>query len=284
MAPDIQTLLSLAAPLGVFLIIGFLAQLVDGALGMAYGVISSTALLTFGVPPAQASAMIHAAECVTTAASGTSHLAHRNVDWPLFWRLAPAGIAGGALGAYVITGFDQAIVKAVVIAYLAVLGIVIVTKAFREPRDRDPNLRHVAPLGLMGGFLDASGGGGWGPIVASTLMGRGHTPRYVIGTVNTVEFFVTIAISAAFISSFLSGRFEIEGGPGRLGMALLGLLVGGVLAAPFAGHVTKIVPARILMGAVGALVILLSVWQGINIWPRLLDSAQATSLSSLLTS
>jgi uncharacterized membrane protein YfcA len=285
MALDFQTLLGLAAPLGLFLAVGFLAQLVDGALGMAYGVISSTALLSFGVPPAQASAMIHAAECVTTAASGTSHLAHRNVDWSLFWRLAPAGIGGGVLGAYVITGFDQTLVKSLVIAYLAVLGVVILSKALRRPADREPHLKHVAPLGMVGGFLDASGGGGWGPIVASTLMGRGHTPRYVIGTVNTVEFFVTAAISVAFIVSFLTGRFEIEGGPARLGMALLGLLIGGVLAAPLAGHVTKILPSRILMGAVGALVLALSIWQGVQLWPRLLDTARAAPhLSSLLTS
>jgi uncharacterized membrane protein YfcA len=155
----------------------------------------------------------------------------------------------------------------------------------RYREERAPHLRHVMPLGLVGGFLDASGGGGWGPIVASTLMGRGHTPRYVIGTVNTVEFFVTTAISVAFIVAFLTGRFHIEGGPASLGMALLGLLIGGVLAAPIAGHITKIVPSRVLMGAVGALVIALSVWQGVQVWPRLLDTARAApTLSSLLTS
>lgn len=284
MALDFQTLLALAAPLGIFLVIGFFAQLVDGALGMAYGVISSTALLAFGVAPAQASAMIHAAECVTTAASGTSHIAHRNVDWPLFWRLAPAGVIGGVLGAYVVTGFDQTLVKAIVVAYLAALGLVILTRAFRKQEDRPPQLKHAVPLGIIGGFLDASGGGGWGPVVASTLMGRGHTPRYVIGTVNTVEFFVATAVSVTFIWAIISGRLEIAGGVGQLGMALIGLLIGGVLAAPLAGRVTKIVPARYLMGAVGVLVVVLSVWQGIELWPRLLESGTDGRLTGLLAS
>ncbi|MBI1187057.1 MAG: TSUP family transporter [Alphaproteobacteria bacterium] len=270
-------------PLAIFLAIGFFAQLVDGALGMAYGVISSTSLLAFGVPPAQASAMIHAAECVTTAASGASHLSHKNVDWPLFWRLAPAGILGGVFGAYVITGFNQTLVKAIVIVYLGILGVFILGRAFRGLRESPPHLKHVVPIGLTGGFLDASGGGGWGPVVASTLMGRGHTPRYVIGTVNTAEFFVTMAISAAFIWSFVSGRFHIEGGPQQLGMALAGLLIGGVIAAPLAGRVTKIVPARFLMGAVGVLVIALSIWQGVEVWPRILADATAQQLASLLS-
>lgn len=281
---DPEQVFALVAPLTLFLGIGFLAQLIDGSLGMAYGVISSTALLTFGVPPAQASAMIHAAECVTTAASGTSHIAHRNVDWALFWRLAPAGIAGGVLGAYVITSFDQALVKAFVVAYLAVLGVVIFLRAFREMADREPQVKHAIPLGVVGGFLDASGGGGWGPIVATTLMGRGHTPRFVIGTVNTVEFFVTMAISIAFIWAIVSGRLEVAGGLGQLGMALLGLLVGGVLAAPLAGRVTKIVPARFLMGAVGALVIALSIWQGVELWPRLLQSPTTAFVTGWLAS
>ncbi|MGE0827962.1 MAG: sulfite exporter TauE/SafE family protein, partial [Hyphomonadaceae bacterium] len=200
-----------------------------------------------------------------------------------FWRLAPAGIAGGVLGAYVVTGFDQTLVKTLVIAYLGVLGVVIFLRAFRAMAERPPQLKHAIPLGVVGGFLDASGGGGWGPVVASTLMGRGHTPRFVIGTVNTVEFFVTTAVSVAFIWAFVSGRMQVEGGAAQLGMALAGLLVGGVLAAPLAGRVTKIVPARFLMGAVGALVIVLSIWQGIELWPRLLADPHAAALTSLVS-
>lgn len=257
----------------LFLAVGFLAQLIDGALGMAYGVISSTTLLAFGVPPAQASAMIHAAECATTAASGASHLAHRNIDWGLFLRLAPAGVIGGIAGAYVLTGIEPTLMKAIVIAYLAVLGVLILLRAIRGLKEAPPNVRYAAPLGLVGGFLDASGGGGWGPVVASSLMGRGHTPRYVIGTVNATEFLVTLAISATFIWAFVTGRFTIEGGAQGAGAALAGLVLGGLIAAPIAGYITKVVPARTLMAAVGGLVVALALWQGIQLWPKLLDNA-----------
>ncbi len=163
-----------ATTFGLFLLVGFFAQLVDGAVGMAYGVISSSVLLAFGVSPAQASATIHAAECFTTGASGVSHLIHRNVDWRLFFRLAPAGIVGGVLGAYVLTGFDPTFIKAVVIAYLGTLGLWMLWRAARGLKEEPPHLKHVVPLGVVGGFLDASGGGGWGPIVTSTLLGRGQ--------------------------------------------------------------------------------------------------------------
>ena len=196
----------------LFLAVGFLAQLVDGALGMAYGVISSSVLIAFGVPPAQVSAMVHAAECFTTGASAVSHTAHRNIDWKLFFRLAPAGIIGGIAGAYLITGFDPTILKAVVIAYLGILGIWMLTRALRAMRAEPAEIKHAVPLGLAGGFLDASGGGGWGPVVTSTLLGRGHAPRFVIGSVNTSEFFVTVAISATFVWTFITGRFVLEGG------------------------------------------------------------------------
>ena len=268
----------------LFLAVGFIAQLVDGAVGMAYGVISTSVLLAFGVPPAQASATIHAAECFTTGASGASHMLHKNVDWQLFFRLAPAGVVGGVIGAYLITGFDPTFIKAVVIAYLGALGVYMLTRALREPKDEPPHLKHVVPLGVVGGFLDASGGGGWGPIVTSTLLGRGHTPRYVIGSVNSAEFVVTVAISLTFLITLLTGRFELEGGVIAGGAALAGLIVGGLFAAPLAGYITKAAPARALLGAASVLVISLSIWQGIQLWPRLLEypvfrqMAEATAL------
>lgn len=255
----------------LFLAVGFLAQLIDGAVGMAYGVISTSVLLAFGVPPAQASATIHAAECFTTGASGASHMLHKNVDWKLFFRLAPAGVVGGVIGAYLLTGFDPTFIKAVVIAYLGVLGIYMLTRALREPKDEPPHLKHVIPLGVAGGFLDASGGGGWGPVVTSTLLGRGHAPRYVIGSVNSAEFVVTVAISLTFLFALLTGRFELEGGVISGGAAMAGLIIGGLFAAPLAGYVTKVAPARALLGAASVLVISLSIWQGIQLWPRLLE-------------
>ncbi len=262
---------TLAITFGLFLLVGFFAQLVDGAVGMAYGVISSSVLLAFGVPPAQASATLHAAECFTTGASGISHLAHRNVDWRLLLRLAPAGIVGGVAGAYLVTGFDATFIKAIVVAYLGVLGVFMLARALRGLRDEPPHLNHVIPLGVVGGFLDASGGGGWGPIVTSTLLGRGHAPRYVIGSVNTAEFFVTVAISAAFVWTFLTGRLVLEGGVASAAASLAGLVLGGLVAAPLAGYVTKVAPARLLLGAASVLVIALSIWQGVQLWPRLLE-------------
>jgi uncharacterized membrane protein YfcA len=256
---------------GLFLAVGFLAQLIDGAVGMAYGVISTSVLLAFGVPPAQASATIHAAECFTTGASGTSHMLHKNVDWKLFFRLAPAGVIGGVIGAYLLTGFDPTFIKAVVIAYLGVLGIYLLTRALREPKDEEPHLKHVIPVGIAGGFLDASGGGGWGPIVTSTLLGRGHPPRYVIGSVNSAEFVVTVAISLTFLFVLVTGRFQLEGGIESGGAALAGLILGGLFAAPLAGYVTKIAPARWLLAGAAVLVIALSIWQGVQLWPRLLE-------------
>lgn len=269
-APDLWPIL--IATFALFLFVGFFAQLVDGAVGMAYGVISSSVLLAFGVPPAQASATIHAAECFTTGASGVSHLAHRNVDWRLLLRLAPAGIVGGVIGAYLLTGFDPTFIKALVIFYLGILGIFLLSRALRPPRDAPPQIENVMPLGVAGGFLDASGGGGWGPIVTSTLLGRGHTPRYVIGSVNTAEFFVTVAISATFIWTMLTGRFVIDqGGWAAAAASFAGLVLGGLLAAPLAGYVTKIAPARLLLILAGALVTGLSIWQGVQLWPRLLE-------------
>ena len=267
--PDLWPVL--VTTFSLFLAVGFIAQLVDGAVGMAYGVISTSVLLAFGVPPAQASATIHAAECFTTSASGASHMLHKNVDWQLFMRLAPAGVVGGVIGAYLLTGFDPTFIKAVVIAYLGGLGVYMLTRALREPKDEPPHLKHVVPIGIVGGFLDASGGGGWGPIVTSTLLGRGHTPRYVIGSVNSAEFVVTLAISLTFLITLLTGRFELEGGVIAGGAALAGLIAGGLFAAPLAGYITKAAPARWLLGSASVLVISLSIWQGIQLWPRLLE-------------
>lgn len=262
---------ALIATFGLFLLVGFFAQLIDGAVGMAYGVISSSVLLAFGVPPAQVSATVHAAECFTTGASGISHIMHRNIDLRLLLRLAPAGIIGGVIGAYLLTGFEPTFIKALVVAYLGILGLFLLFNALRGLRDEPPHLNHVVPLGVVGGFLDASGGGGWGPIVTSTLLGRGHAPRYAIGSVNTAEFFVTVAISATFIWTMVTGRMSVEGGLASGFAALGGLVIGGLIAAPLAGYVTKFAPARLLLGAAAILVIGLSIWQGVQLWPKLLE-------------
>lgn len=252
----------------IFAAVGFLAQIVDGALGMAYGVVSSTMLLAFGVSPAAASASAHAAEMFTTAASATSHVSHRNVDWRLFWRLAPAGILGGVLGAYVLTSVDGALLRPYVTGYLTLMGLYILFRAFRARKQVvDPHAAIVAPLGVVGGFVDAAGGGGWGPVVTSSLIGSGAAPRYVIGTVNTVEFFLTTAVSVAFLTALLTGHWEEADGLLGHVWSVAGLIVGGLLAAPLAGFVVRKIPSQRLMLLVGLLVMALAgyqTWQLLN--------------------
>ena len=231
--------------------IGFLAQLIDGALGMAFGVISTTAMLSMGMPPAQASALVHTAEIFTTAASAGSHIWHRNVDWRLVLRLGVAGVVGAVLGAWILSNVDASTVRPYISAYLLLVGVFILFKAWRGVPARDAPAPWVGPIGFVAGFLDASGGGGWGPVATTTLVGSGHAPRMAVGSVNTTEFFVTIAAATTFF-------IELGASPWK---ELLALIVGGLLAAPLGGWAVTRIPARVLMVAVGCLVIALSCWQ-----------------------
>jgi uncharacterized membrane protein YfcA len=249
----------------LFLLVGVLAQAVDGALGMAYGVISSSVLLALGVPPATASASVHAAEVFTTAASAGSHAWHRNVEWRLFLPLAIAGVIGGVLGAYVLAGLDSTVVKPFVVAYLALIGVWILWRAGHDVKPRHLPAWITAPIGVVGGFLDAIGGGGWGPTVSSTMVGAGHDPRKAIGTVNTAEFFLAVAISATFVWALVSGHWEDADALHNHAAAVGGLVVGGLIAAPFAGLIVKKVPRKVLAYAVGALLILLAAFQGVQL-------------------
>jgi uncharacterized protein len=233
-----------------FMAVGFVAQLIDGALGMAFGVISTTLLVSLGVPPAAASAGVHAAETFTTAASGASHIAHRNVDWRLFGRLAVPGVIGGILGAYVLSNVSADAARPFVLAYLGGIGAYLVWRGVRYPPAHKPP-KVVAPLGLAGGFLDAAGGGGWGPIVTGNLLVQGAEPRRTIGTVNTTEFVVTASISAAFVTQL---------GWEMVTAATLGLLIGGVVAAPFGAIIAKRVQPRILLVFVGVVLTVTSVY------------------------
>lgn len=250
----------------LFLMVGLLAQAVDGALGMAYGVISSSVLLAFGVPPSVASASVHGAEVFTTGASATSHALHKNVEWRLFVPLAVAGVVGGVLGAYVLSGIEGDVIKPFIVAYLALMGVYILWRATRNAAPRRIRPRWaVAPLGLIGGFMDAVGGGGWGPTVSSAMVGAGQEPRRAIGTVNTAEFFLTVAISATFVWALLTGHWADAGGLENHVSAVAGLVVGGLIAAPFAGLITKKVPQRALTYAVGGLLLMLSLFQGLQL-------------------
>jgi len=229
--------------------------MVDGALGMAFGQISSTLLIAMGVPPAAASAGVHSVETFTTAVSGVSHIAHRNVDWRLFFRIAIPGIFGGILGAYVLTQIKADVAKPFVLAYLTALGLYLFYRGIMH-RHTERRPRIVEPLGLAGGFLDAAGGGGWGAIVTTNLLVQGSNPRKTIGTVNTAEFFLTVTISATFLATltFLGTDADKQ----LLLKATVGLLIGGVLAAPFGAWIAKRVNPDRLLAFVGALVTLTS--------------------------
>ncbi len=232
----------------VFIIVGFVAQMIDGALGMAYGVSSTTFLLSLGVSPALASASVHTAEVATTAISGLSHLRLGNVDRALFSRLLIPGVIGGVIGAYILTSIPGDVIKPVVSVYLLLMGLVILRKSLAPPPEDAPPRKHLVPLGLVGGFFDAIGGGGWGPIVTSTLVAAGNNPRFAIGSVNIAEFFVTICESITFFLTLGAMRWE----------TVLGLLIGGVAAAPLAAYACARLPTRTLMRLVGVLIVLLS--------------------------
>jgi uncharacterized membrane protein YfcA len=235
----------------LLLAIGFVAQLADGALGMAYGILSNAAMLAMGLPPAQASALVHTAEIFTTGASAASHIYHRNVDWRMVARLGITGVLGAITGAWILSNIDVAAARRFVYGYLLLMGIYILVKSARIAAAREAPSGWVSPFGFVAGFLDASGGGGWGPMMTSTLIGSGHAPRQVVGSVNTTEFFVTAAAATTFF---------VELGASSL-QQLLPLILGGVLAAPFGGWLVKHVAARALMSAVGLLIVALSIWQ-----------------------
>ena len=237
----------------VFMVVGFVAQIIDGALGMAYGVSSNTFLLSLGIPPAAASASVHMAEVVTTGVSGISHWRLGNIDWKLIRRLVIPGVLGGVAGAYLLTSLDGNLIKPYISAYLIVMGLVIIAKAFTvQPHDGkiDEHSPRVSVLGLFGGFCDAIGGGGWGPVVTTTLVANGKHPRMTIGSVNFSEFFVTLAQSITFVLTLSFGQYW---------QIILGLLIGGAIAAPLAALMAKKLPLKALMILVGVLIIALSI-------------------------
>jgi len=237
----------------IYILVGFLAQMIDGALGMAYGVSSNTFLLSLGIPPAAASASVHMAEVVTTGISGISHWRLGNVDWKLVRRLLIPGVIGGVAGAYLLTSIDGNIIKPYIAVYLLIMGGVIIYKSFTLVPRTKPDRYHgprISLLGLFGGFCDAVGGGGWGPVVTSTLVARGKNPRMTIGSVNFSEFFVTLAQSVLFVLTLNFSEYW---------QVILGLLIGGAIAAPIAARLTQKLPLKTLMIVVGILIIVLSI-------------------------
>jgi uncharacterized protein len=242
----------------VFALIGFLAQLIDGSLGMGYGMISSVSLLFAGVPPAYASAATHAAKLFTSTTSAISHFTLGNVDHRIFWRLALFGSIGGVIGAFAITQFNGATIKPYVMGYLALIGLLIIYRSFRNDIDeKRPPTHPEAPsvIGTVGGFVDGIGGGGWGPVTTTSLLGTHHQPRHTVGSVNASEAVITAAIIVSFVVTHLTGAWKEAESFWSLLTPVAGLIVGGVPAAAVAGYLPRIVNARKMSAAVGALVL-----------------------------
>ena len=238
-------------------IVGLIAQLVDGSLGMAYGVTSTTLLLAVGISPALASASVHIAEVGTCAMSGVSHWRFGNVDWSKITWLAVPGAIGAFLGAVVLVSVITAeAAEPIVAVFLFSLGIFILARfSFRRHerpvRERPIPKTFISPLGFVAGFLDAAGGGGWGPISTPTLLSSGRMqPRKVIGTVDTSEFLVAFAASVGFLISlsFADIPWQLVGA----------LLLGGLIAAPIAAWIVRILPARIMGTAVGGFILIVN--------------------------
>jgi uncharacterized membrane protein YfcA len=232
----------------LYLLVGLGAQLVDGALGMAYGVTCSSFLLSLGVSPAVSSASVHVAEMFTTGASAISHFKFKNINKKLFKSLLIPGVTGAVVGAYLLSDvIDGNVVKPYIAFYMLILGVIIIRKALVKSLVKNKT-KKIGLLAATGGFFDSIGGGGWGPIVTSTLLGQGRDPRYTIGSVNAAEFAITFASGITFIIFHGVNSWQV----------VLGLIVGGVIAAPFGALIVGKIKRKPLMLTVGFLVIALS--------------------------
>lgn len=240
---------------------GFVAQMIDGALGMAYGVTATTFLLSVGITPAAASASVHASEVFTSGVSGYMHLKFGNVNSKLFKTLVIPGIIGAILGAYVLSSLEEysSLIKPIVSIYTLFLGGIIIRKALIKRIEKRP-LKRVGVLALFGGYLDSIGGGGWGPIVSSTLIASGRHPKYTIGSVNLTEFFVSLASSITFFTVIGLGYWQV----------IIGLILGGVVAAPIAAKLANKLPVKSMMILVGMVIIIVSLRQIILGIPKFL--------------
>ena len=236
----------------VLAVVGLVAQLVDGGLGMGYGATSSTLLVLVGLTPLAASASVHFSELGTNLASGLSHWRLRNVDWPVVARIAGPGAIGAFLGATVLSALSTEWAKPIMSLILALLGLYIMVRfilGIRPQLKKRLTTRFLAPLGLFAGFVDATGGGGWGPVATPALLSGGRLePRKVIGSVDTAEFGVSCAASLGFLIGI--GVSGIHWG------FALALLAGGLIAAPVAAYLVRIAPAHLLGVAVGGLILL----------------------------
>ena len=227
---------------------GFLAQLVDGALGMGYGVVSTTVLMSLGVNLSAISSSIHTAEMFSSGASGYSHYKFGNVNKKLFKALLIPGIIGAVLGAFLLSKFGDsyaAYIRPLMATYTMILGLRILIIAFRKKNTKPAKVKRVGWLAGVGGFLDSVGGGGWGPLVTSTLISKGRSPRFVIGSVSITEFFVTLASALTFFTMIGVSHWQV----------IVGLIIGGVVATPIAVRLTGKLPAKTMFICVGVMVV-----------------------------
>ncbi|RZJ54269.1 MAG: sulfite exporter TauE/SafE family protein [Flavobacterium sp.] len=231
-----------------FFLIGVFAQLVDGALGMGYGATSTSFLLAYGVPPVVSSTAVHVSEMFTTGASALSHHRFGNINKKLVKHLLIPGVLGSITGAYLLSDvINGDVIKPFIAVYMIVLAAIIIKKALKKNVEKKKT-KKLGVLAVFGGFMDSVGGGGWGPIVTSTLLGRGRNPKYTIGSVNAAEFAI----------SFASGiTFMLFGGIHGW-QVIIGLILGGVIAAPIAAFLVNKIKRKPMMIAVGILIILLS--------------------------
>lgn len=238
----------------IFSIIGFLAQLVDGSLGMGFGATSSSLLLMFGIAPAAASASIHMAEIATTAASGASHLWFKNVDKRILWRLTIPGAISAFIGAAFLSSLPGDKIKPFISVFLIVLGLYILIRFLffnhaSKNQGSTISSKFLTPLGMVGGFFDAVGGGGWGPITAPVLIAKnGISPKKVIGTVDTSEFAIAVSATLGFILFLGVDQYQWQW--------VFAFMIGGVIAAPIAAWLVRIVPSYMLGVLVGGFIIL----------------------------
>ena len=241
-------------PLVLLALVGLGAQLVDGSLGMAYGVTSTTLLLAIGTNPAAASATVHLAEVGTTLASGVSHWRFGNVDWKVVTKIGIPGAIGAFAGATFLSWLSTEIAKPLMSILLLGLGLYVLLRftlrGLRTDRLGQPlRKRFLTPLGLVAGFMDATGGGGWGPVGTPAILASGRMePRKVIGSIDTSEFFVAVAASLGFLFGL--------GTAGINPAWALALLIGGLIAAPIAAWLVRLVPPRVLGSAVGGIIVL----------------------------
>ncbi|WP_343632528.1 TSUP family transporter [Fluviicola sp.] len=241
---------SLTIDFAYFMLAGFIAQMIDGALGMAYGVSATTFLLSYGISPAISSMSVHASEIFTSGVSGIMHLRFGNVNNRLFKSILLPGVLGAIAGAYLLSEFQHFnyIIRPVVSLYTLILGALIIYKVIRKKQARK-KVTKAGWLGLLGGFLDSIGGGGWGPVVSSTLIARGKHPRMIVGSVNLAEFFVSLASSFTFFTVL---------GANNVWQPIFGLILGGVCAAPIAAYLTSKLNIKAMMLFVGIIVVIVS--------------------------